>query len=258
MKNHNWNKIGTFIFLVGILALLGACSSSNLIRSNWINPRTSSDSLFNQTQASYFSSENSLSLKIFNNNNQLDLMVETNDPITIEKIYRFGLSIWLDPKGRSRRIYGINFPLPNENSLKFRMPSHSLSSQPVSVQLKNQYERLFPNMELVNFTPNETLTVSIKNPEKGISAELSSRPNLLFQYHLSFSMDHLYPKATSLSPGTKLSVGISSVYEDDGTHQSSLSSREVLRRRMDALKAGSGTNSIEITEQWITFELATP
>ncbi|MFA8436278.1 MAG: hypothetical protein ACEPOZ_17315 [Marinifilaceae bacterium] len=247
-------KIYRTIFFLAVAYLLQACAGPSILQSNWKPKTRNADQLYNETPASFLFSRDDISLKVFNNREKINLILESNTPITVEKILRLGLSIWIDPSGKNNRNLGVNFPLPFEDQAKLsdRLPGYALTPDHLNAVFQNLNE-----IELVNFIPDETLTISRIETEEGVSVQLLSLPNKLFRYNLSILLNKLYPQMDELKAGTKLSIGISSVNEPDSEYYSAMSSREVIRKKMDQLKAGN-VSTKEITEQWMTFELATP
>ena len=65
-------------------------------------------------EANIFFPEDELTLKLSNDADYIDIVISTNSPFTLNKIYNLGLSISLDPQGKNKQVFSVNFPLPVE------------------------------------------------------------------------------------------------------------------------------------------------
>lgn len=246
--------INTIVFAITLL-IGSSCSTNPLLLSHKISGNQPEESLYNHTMANFYSTKNDLSIKLFNSSNQLDLIVETNSYLTLEKIIHLGLGIWLDPEGRSSRKLGINFPLPlNEDNISLFLRETPLNIN--SLELQKKYDQWFQEMELINFIKGETHITTINNDRDRPCASLSSSPDLLFRYHLTIPLKYIYPYHI---PGeeSRLSICINSVNDAEQEYYSSLSSKEVVRRKMQTLKAGKNQTQ-ELIENCVTFLLTHP
>jgi len=246
------NKIVTIV-VTGILLIFTSCTPSAILQSNWQAETSPNKPASQHIPAAFFSKDNDLTIKLTNNNTQLYVTIETNNPITVKKIVSLGMGLWIDPQGKSQRIMGINYPLPLDNP-QFNLNTFTLQTAARRQQL---YKQWFDTLEMVNMTPGETLTAPAKNVDDEISTMVWSTPQVLFHCQYRVPLKKIYPNEEKIQPLHIISIGINSVntaYERD---PSSLSSREVLSQKIKSLSAGA-TPTDDLTEQWISFRLAHP
>jgi hypothetical protein len=241
-----------FAFLMSLL-VMSSCSVKNQYSSYWQNQRNFNSNLYKLTAANYYDTDNQISIKVFNNEKYLDLILETNSPTTLRKIYNLGLSIWIDPKGKLRNNYAINYPLPgeiqfSENQFKTYLSQFSLT------ELNEEFLDRFPDFERVDMTKDKITTLHVSEDKSTYQFSISTKKEILFSYHLRILLSELYPQ--DLTGNEEISIGIANVNEANEVYESSLSSREYINQRLDKLKAHIDENPMELTESWVNFKIS--
>lgn len=240
--------------LLGLLVLASSCSSLPALQSTW-NRSSSLQNTLEDLEANVFFSEDELTLKLSNDANYLDIIVSTNSPITLNKIYNLGLSIWLDPQGKNKQIFGVNFPLPIEkpySSTAFR----NYISQFETNELQEEFFDRFQKYEYEDIRLKENISVSTLDQDEACQVRLSSNNQILLSCHIRVSLKKLMGSEFKLTGKEKIGVSIFSTSLATEAYRSSLSSKEVINQRLNRLKAGDDPNRQELVEQWTNFSLS--
>jgi len=239
--------------LLGLLTVGSSCSSLPALQSSW-NPTSSLNNSLEHAEANIFFSEDELTLKLFNNEDYLDIVVATNSPLTVNKIYNLGLSLWLDPEGKNKAIFGVNFPLAAEKPF-----SHTAFRNYISkfkpLELQEEYFDRFQKYEYEDVRVHENISVSTLAQDEDCQVSLTCSDQILFSCHVRISLRKLMGDDFKLSGNEKVGISIFNTNLATEEYRSSLSSKEVINRRLNTLKAGDDPNRQELVEQWTNFGL---
>jgi len=241
-------------FLLGLLIIGSSCSSLPALQSSW-NATSSLDNSLDHTEANIFFPEDELTLKLFNNEEFLDIVVATNSPLTLNKIYNLGLSLWLDPQGKNKTIFGVNFPLPVEIPFS-RTAFRNYISKFNALELQEEYFDRFQKYEYEDIRVHENISVNTLQQDEDCQVRLSVSDQILFSCHIRISLKKLMGDDFKLTGKEKIGVSIFNTTLASEEYRSSLSSKEVIKRRLNTLKAGDDPNRLELVEQWTNFSLA--
>lgn len=238
--------------LILLLLLLQACSGSNKFTAYWNSQNEINYIRFSEKEALFYHSADQISVKTFNNEDFVDIILETNSPITLRKIYNLGLSVWIDPNGKSKTIYAVNYPLPVE----FPYTDQSFYSYLkgfTKIEFQEELIDRFQAYELVDTRTEESTLTNTTIKEEQVKVSLRTSNQVLFSYHVRIPMEILYPA----NPDQKeISIGISSVNVADEEYYSALSSKQVIQKNLDELKAGAYQSKYELEEWWVNFTLS--
>ncbi|WP_421920784.1 hypothetical protein [Marinifilum sp.] len=236
------------ILVIFIAVILQACASSVKFTSYW----NSNHDSFSQKQALFYHSADKISIKVFNNNQFVDIILETNSPLTLRKIYNLGLSLWIDPNGKSKNVYAVNFPLPTDfpyTDKQFR----SYLSGFNKVEYQEELLDRFQAYEIIDSRINESVLTSTIANDEIVKVKLKTTDQVLFSYQCRIPVQILYPIDTDKKV---ISIGISSVNMANEEYYSAMSSKQVIQKNLDELKAGTYQNKFELDEWWVNFILA--
>lgn len=239
-----------YLLLTVFIITVTSCSSGKYFNSYW-NPVSSKEN-FKTTEAIYYHSSDKLSLKVFNNNEFIDIILETNSPFTLQKIYNLGLSIWIDPDGKSKNIYAVNYPMPVDipfTNNKFRSYLKRFST----IEFQEELIDRFQDYEIVDRQINENILLSTTNINEEVRVYLNTNKQVLFSCRIHIPLKNLYLEKTPTNP--ILSIGIASINEANQEYYSALSSKEYIQKRVDELKAGAYESKFELEEWWTNFRL---
>lgn len=239
-----------YLLLSVFVITVTSCSSVQYFNSYW-NPISSKEN-FKTTEAIYYHPSDKTSLKVFNNNTSIDIILETNSPITLQKIYNLGLSIWIDPNGKSKNIFAVNYPMPVDipfTDKQFR----SYLKRFTTVEFQEELIDRFQDYEVIDRQINENILLNTTYINEEVKVFLNTNKQVLFSCRIHIPLKKLYfdkKPANSI-----LSIGIASVNEADQEYYSALSSKEYIQKRVDELKAGAYESKYELEEYWTNFRL---
>jgi len=233
-----------------LLIIISSCSGGKFFNSYW-NDNNRND-IFSKSEANFYHASDKISIKVFNNDQFVDIVLETNSPITLQKIYNLGLSVWIDPSGHSKNIYAINYPLPVEfpfTDKSFRQYIKRFSI----VEFQEELIDRFQAYETIDTRINESILLSTINKDEAVQVHLNTNNQVLFSSRVRIPIETLYP--TTIPEKRIISIGIASVNEANEEYYSALSSKEYINKRLDELKAGAYQNKFELEEWWVNFQL---
>lgn len=241
--------------LIGLSIIVFSCSSLPALRSSW-NTNSSIDNSLNEKQANIFFAKDELTLKLSNNSEFLDIVVATNSPLTLNKIYNLGLSVWLDPQGKNKQVFGVNFPLPVEKPYSRASFKNYINRFKTNERQEEYFDR-FQKYEYEDARLRENVSVSTLDQDEACQVRLESNDQILFSCHIRVSLKKLMGADFNLEGKEKVGISIFSTSLVTEAYRSSLSSKEVINQRLNRLKAGDDPNRQELLEKWTSFSLAT-
>lgn len=240
--------------LFGLFILSTSCSSLPALQSSW-NSNSSIQNSLDNVEANIFFPEDEMTLKLSNDKDYLDIIVATNSPATLNKIYNLGLSVWLDPDGSNKKVIGINFPLHIDKPYS-RSEFRNYISRFDSNQLQEEYFDRFQKYEFEDIRLRENVSVSTLDQDENCQVRLSSTNQILFSCHMRISLKKIRGAEFALGNKEKIGISIFSTELATEAYRSSLSSREVINKRLKTLMAGDDPNRQELIEKWTNFSLA--
>lgn len=241
------------ITMLILLALIVACTPQKKFKSYWNSSLEKKLNLINNKGAVLFQPADEFAVKVFNNAENLDVILTTNSASTLQKIYNLGLTVWLDPKGRQHNVFAVNFPMP-------------VASPYTTVGFKNylqQFSRLKLQSEFADkFTAYETIdtrtqehtdynTLMANNP---IDASVTATNQVLFKYRLTIPLKYIYGDV--IPKNATLSIGVASINEPDAKYYSELSSKQVIQQNLSKLTVTDNKKRQDLEEWWSDFILA--
>lgn len=244
-----------YLSLFLILFLAVSCASLPALQSSWNTDSSISNSL-DKIEANIFFPEDKLTLKLSNDEEYLDIIIATNSYSSLNKIYNLGLSIWLDPIGKNRQIFGINFPQTIEKPYS-RSAFNNYIEKMNPDEIHEEYIDRFQKYEYEDSRLRESVGVSTLDQDETCQVRLNASDQILFSCHYRVALTKLMGADFKLTGKEKVGVSIFSTDLATEAYRSSLSSREVINRRLNKLKAGDDPNRQELVEKWVCFSLAT-
>jgi len=232
------------------LIFISSCSGGKYFNSYWNN--NSKSDIFSKSEAHFYHASDKISIKVFNDDKFVDIVLETNSPITLQKIYNLGLSVWIDPNGHSKNVYAVNYPLPVEfpfTDKSFRKYINRFSI----VEFQEELMDRFQAYETIDTRINESILLSTINKDEAVQVYLSTNNQVLYSSRVRIPIETIYPN--TIPEKRIISIGISSVNEANEEYFSALTSKEYINKRLDELKAGAYQNKFELEEWWVNFQL---
>ncbi len=238
-------------FLIVVLTI-NSCAVNNQFSSKWEEDINFNSEIYSKTEAVYYHPADALSLKIFNNKQYIDIILETNSANTLRKIYNLGLSIWIDSEGKLQNSYAINFPMPSIFPYTTKSFENYLSRFSM-IEFNEELLDRFQTYEVLNAKTNENISISTLQPDDNFQVQLRTKEEVLFSYHLRIQLTELF--TNKINGSENISIGIASINEANEEYFSTMSSKEYINKRMDRLKAGTDQNPHELAEWWANFKL---
>ena len=247
------SRLFQLAFLASLFTL-NSCAVKDQVSSYWVDESNFNSEIYSITEANLYNPQDQISIKFFNNDQYIDIILETNSPNTLRKIYNLGLSVWIDSKAKLRNKFAINFPMPTEFPFSEEKFTNYLSQFSLT-EINEEFMDRFQVYEVVNTKKNESLSISTLQEDDTYQVKLSSKNEVLFSYHLRVLVSELYSE--KLSGDEIIGIGIASINVADEEYYSTLSSKEYINKRMERLKAGTNKNPYELAEWWANFKLST-
>ncbi len=241
--------------LIAILMLTASCASLPSLQSSWSNEGTVHNCLGDK-EANIFFPEDELVLKLSNDKDYLDIVVETNSALTLNRIYNLGLSIWLDPQGKNSRVFGVNFPLPVEKPYS-RIAFQDYISRFDTNKLQEEFFDRFQKYEYEDVRLKKNISVSTLDDDDVCQVCLNTSNQVLFTCHLRIALKEVMGANFKLTGDEKIGLSIFSTNLPTQAYRSSLSSKEVINERLKVLTAGDNPKRQELVEKWVQFNLST-
>ncbi|MBL4559669.1 MAG: hypothetical protein JKX79_01655 [Labilibaculum sp.] len=247
------SRLFQLAFLVSLFTF-NSCAVKDQISSYWLDKRNFNSEIYSTTEANLYNPQDQISVKVFNNDLYIDIILETNSTNTLRKIYNLGLSVWIDSKAKLQNNFAINFPMPAEFPFSKEKFENYLSRFSLT-EMNEEFQDRFQVYEVVNTKKNESLTISTLQEDDIYQVNLSSKNEVLFSYHLRILMSEFYSE--KLSGDEIIGIGIASINVANEEYHSALSSKEYINKRMERLKTGYNKDPFELTEWWAKFKLPT-
>jgi hypothetical protein len=146
--------------------------------------------------------ESGLSVAFRNDQDFLYLRVRTSDPETRRQLFVTGLTIWADGRGKSKRDFGVRFPLRRTS---FRGREGAPGDGPAADEARGSDE-----LELIG--PGEDDRIAIPAAEgDSVRATLDASPDVLtIEVRLPLHPTSEHPLSVGAAPGATITVGFES------------------------------------------------
>ncbi len=147
---------------------------------------------------------------VMNDESNLYVTLSTTDRKTIMQVMRFGFTVWFDPKGGKKEVFGIKYPIGDR-----RMGMRSMGRS------GRGGDRMPDSQEQIRSLPESQIWVDIMGPGKGDVARISMMDTTGIQVRMVYSdygqlvyelrvpltrLPHI-PYALDISPGETIGVG---------------------------------------------------
>ena len=147
---------------------------------------------------------------VMNDDSYLYVTLSTSDRRTMMQIMRLGLTVWLDPRGRTKKVLGISYPI---GGLDGGMRSAGIRSRDrnempdleTQIQSLNESQRW---VEILGPDKDDIARVSVRNDD-GIQIEIGYPSYGQFVYELRIPLKQTpdSPYAIDTSPGKAIGIG---------------------------------------------------
>ncbi len=160
----------------------------------------------------YFEEEY-ISLGLLNDESFLYVCMIVENPMIRSQIMRQGLTLWFDPAGGKKRIFGIKFPvgMPEEAMQMMRTqekdaPMKPRRGEPNSERVRQIPLRQMTELEILGPGKNESIRLPIEEA-KGININLSaSSGTIVYELKIPLSQDEQNPYAIGAQAGSSIGI----------------------------------------------------
>ncbi len=245
-------KTYSFLLLIFFMALTG-CEPQKNFQCYWNASSGSQLEAVNDRGAVLYQPADKFTVKVFNNTENLDVVLASNSPAALQKIYNLGLTVWFDPEGRQRNIFAVNFPMPV--SQPFTSRDFEIYLQRFGgLKLQQEFADRFTAYETIDTRTQEHISYSTLTAGNTVRVHITNTRQELFKYRLTIPLKLIY--GGTIPNRAVLSIGAASMNEPDAEYYSALSSKQVIQRNLDKLKVNNTKKRQDLEEWWSNFVLA--
>ncbi len=241
------------IILLFFFVLFGGCKPQKQFQCYWNASSGKKTELINDEGAVLYQPADKFTVKVFNNAENLDVVLATNSPATLQKIYNLGLAVWFDPSGRQRNVFAVNFPLSVASP--FTNKGFEIYLQRFDrLRLQQEFAGRFTEYETIDTRTQEHTNYSTLTADNAVRVYITTTNQVLFKYRLTIPLKLIY--GDTPPEQAVLSIGVTSLNEPDAEYYSALSSKQVIQRNLNKLKVYNAKNRQDLEDWWSNFVLA--
>lgn len=200
--------------LCGLSLLIWSAVScdSNAFTSHWRDQEISIDGDQQEWDGNLLVPEGkNITVGVMNDDVYLYLTMSSSDRRTMRQIMSLGLTVWFDPKGRSKKVLGIKYPSGGlDAGMRSRggrnRDSNGIPNWEAQIQALKESQ---PWVEILGPDQDDLARVAVKN-EGGIQVEIgaSSYGQLVYELRIPLAQTPDNPYALDTSPGETIGIGI--------------------------------------------------
>jgi len=198
------------IALTFLLSVLNSCSSVKEVQSYLDNHNVVIDGLKNDWEGKLiFDSKSKIAVGFQNDPENLYLCITTNDRSNIMKIMRLGLTVWLEPDGKGKKI-GVKYPLVDLERMRdmpFRTETPDFEKENPDDRFK-KFISVQNELSIVN-EDNYPLYLINNNDEKNIQAKIEmTGGTFAYELKVPLSTNKQAKYFVESTPAEKIKIGI--------------------------------------------------
>ncbi len=146
-----------------------------------------------------------VSVGITNDLDYLYICAVVENPLVRMQVMRQGLTVWFDPKGGRKKVFGLRFPLGSQGR---REPPAEFAEEPDIEKLQRTFPLSFNELEILG--PNQKEKQRMRKAEaKGIDVAMSfSSGKLVYELKIPLMNRSDRPYAINVRPGSSFGIGI--------------------------------------------------
>ncbi len=146
-----------------------------------------------------------VSVGITNDLDYLYICAVVENPLVRMQVMRQGLTVWFDPKGGRKKVFGLRFPFGSQGR---REPPAEFAEEPDIEKLQRTFPLSFNELEILG--PNQKEKQRMRKAEaKGIDVAMSfSSGKLVYELKIPLMNRSDRPYAINVRPGSSFGIGI--------------------------------------------------
>lgn len=102
---------------LGLLLIILLTGCATTLESKWQTSEQPHVGITSSVNDYHYASDAGIMYTVSNSSDSLFLKMKFPDELTATKVLRFGLTVWLDPRAKRNKAYGLGFPLGQKRSL---------------------------------------------------------------------------------------------------------------------------------------------
>lgn len=203
-------QLNRITIIIASIILLYGCSSVKEVQSHLSNSIIKVDGIQNEWEGKlYFDSKSKIAVGFQNDTENLYLCITTNDRTNIMKIFRLGLTIWLEPTGNGKKI-GIKYPMV-DNERIYDMPNRFELPDNERENPDERFKKLLISQNEVSIVneDNYPLYLISNSDEKNIQAKIEvSNGSFVYELKIPLATNKQAKYFLESSPNEQIKIGI--------------------------------------------------
>jgi hypothetical protein len=205
------NKLSpNLIALFLVISMLVGCSTLQL-ESTWKDRDIELDGKGGDwLGAKYYFEDTAISLGLINDGQFLYVSMMTENPMIRTQIMRQGLTVWLDPKGKKSKTFGIKFPLGRQDDEQEgeRFDPQDIMDETSREEMMQKFQASMTELEVLG--PNEEVLAKMDIEDaNGIEVKMRNAVGtFVYELKVPLAVSEEYPFAIGVKPGQALGVGL--------------------------------------------------
>jgi hypothetical protein len=219
----------TFSFIIFSMAILISLAGCRLIelQSNWRAKEIVIDGINSEWHESLIYIEKAgILIGFLNDQNALYACLTVSDPFQRVRIMREGLTVWFDPSGGNKKIWGIRFPMGRGRKLgkekrgeepePFPEDPFMTEGEPDQEGMQEIFKKSLTELEILGPGKGDSKRMLVSEA-KGIEISLVPSSGLLvYELKIPFIQSEQQPYALGSQPGNTIGLGLESPVRNPG------------------------------------------
>jgi hypothetical protein len=204
------NKFSPYLLILTLfLFTIVGCSTLQL-ESTWRDREIELDGKGGEWQgAKYYFEDGAISVGLINDEKYLYVSLMTENPMTRAQIMRHGLTVWLDPKGKKNKTFGIKYPLGRQDDEQEgeQIDPQAMRDETTREEMMQRFQETMTELEVLGPDGKVLARMDIEDA-KGIEVKMRNAVGT-FTYELKVPLasSEEYPFAIGVKPGEAIGVG---------------------------------------------------
>lgn len=204
------SRLFAWSFILLLLTILFIACGSIQLSSIWRDREVTIDGKHDDwlNALMYFEEEN-ISLGLQNDESFIYICMIVEDPMIRNQIMRQGFTLWFDPPGGKKRIFGIKFPVgmsEEEMQMRGMQEGDVPQKQRRGEQDPEGVRRQMTELEIFGPGKDESVRMTI-DEAKGININIrASSGTLVYELKVPLSQNEQYPYAVGAKAGSSIGI----------------------------------------------------
>ncbi len=207
------SRLLAWIFILFLLTIFFIACGQFQLSSIWRDREVTIDGKHDEWLNSlmYFEEDN-ISLGLLNDESFMYICMIVENPMIRSQIMRQGFTLWFDPDGGKKRIFGIKFPIGMSEEMQMRgmregdVPMKPKREEQDPERVRQAPMRQMTELEIIGPGKDESVRMPIEQA-KGINVTInSSSGSLVYELKIPLSQDEQKPYAVGAKAGSSIRI----------------------------------------------------